>query len=80
MGDWLHGSAERGVQAQAHERVARFVGFLATRVIDTTNTVVDKVMEKPDAYARRWMLVNVGIGLMFHLLPMVFLFLLVVTQ
>ena len=80
MGDWLHGSAERGVQAQPHERVARFVGFLATRVIDTTNTVVDKVMEKPDAYARRWMLVNVGIGLAFHLLPMLFLFLLVVTQ
>jgi len=38
------------------------------------------VMEKPDTYARRWMLVNVGIGLAFHLLPMLFLFLLVVTQ
>ena len=49
-------------------------------MIDTTNTVVDKVMEKPDAYARRWMLVNVATGLVFHLMPMVFLFLLVVTQ
>ena len=80
MGDWLHGRAERGVEAQPHERVARFAGYLAGRVIDTTNTVVDKVMEKPDAYARRWMLVNIGIGLAFHLLPLVFLFLLVVMQ
>ena len=80
MGDWLHGRAERGVEAQPHERVARFAGYLAGRVIDTTNSVVDKVMEKPDAYARRWMLVNIGIGLGFHLLPLVFLFLLVVMQ
>ena len=80
MGDWLHGRAERGVEAQPHERVARFAGYLAGRVIDTTNTVVDKVMEKPDAYARRWMLVNIGIGLAFHLLPLMFLFLLVVMQ
>ena len=80
MGDWLHGRAERGVEAQPHERVARFAGYLAGRVIDTTNSVVDKVMEKPDAYARRWMLVNIGIGLAFHLLPLVFLFLLVVMQ
>ena len=80
MGDWLHGRAERGVEAQPHERVARFAGYLAGRVISTTNTVVDRVMEKPDAYARRWMLINVATGLAFHLLPMVFLFLLVVTQ
>ena len=74
MGDWLKHSKHKGEEALPHERVARFVGYFAGKVVDTTNTVVDKVMEMPNNYAGRWMVVNVGFGMAFHLLPIVFMF------
>ena len=76
MGDWLKGSKDRGKEAMPHERVARFVGYFAGKVVDTTNTVVDKVMEIPENYAGRWMVLNVAFGMAFHLLPIVFMFIL----
>ena len=79
MGDWLKGSEERGKEALPHEKVARFVGFFAGKLRDTTNTVVDKVMEMPNNFAGRWMVVNVAFGMAFHLLPIVFMFFLTVT-
>ena len=51
MGDWLKNSRDKGKEALPHERVAKFVGFFAGKVVDTTNTVVDKVMEMPNNYA-----------------------------
>ena len=79
MGDWLKGSKDRGEEAMPHERMARFVGYLAGKVVDTTNTVVDKVMEMPENYAGKWMVVNVAFGMAFHLLPIVFMFALTMT-
>ena len=79
MGDWLKGSKDRGKDAMPHERMVRFVGYLAGKVVDTTNTVVDKVMEMPENYAGRWMVVNVAFGMAFHLLPIVFMFALTIT-
>ena len=80
MGDWLKSSKDRGKDAMPHERVARFVGYLAGKVVDTTNTVVDKVMEVPENYAGRWMALNVAFGMAFHLLPIVFMFTLTATH
>ena len=74
MGDWLKGNEEKGKEALPHERVARFVGFFAGKLRDTTNTVVDKVMEMPNNFAGRWMVVNVAFGMAFHLLPIAFMF------
>jgi hypothetical protein len=79
MGDWLKGSKGRGEDAMPHERMVRFVGYLAGKVVDSTNTVVDKVMEMPENYAGRWMVVNVAFGMAFHLLPIVFMFILTTT-
>ena len=79
MGDWLKGNEEKGKEALPHERVARFVGFFAGKLRDTTNTVVDKVMEMPNNFAGRWMVVNVALGMAFHLLPIFFMFLLTTT-
>ena len=79
MGDWLKGNEEKGKDALPHERVARFVGFFAGKLRDTTNTVVDKVMEMPNNFAGRWMVVNVALGMAFHLLPIVFMFFLTTT-
>ena len=79
MGDWLKGSKGRGEDAMPHERMARFVGYLAGKVVDTTNTVLDKVMEVPENYAGRWMALNVAFGMAFHLLPIVFMFILTIT-
>ena len=79
MGDWLKNSRDKGNEALPHERVAKFVGFFAGKVVDTTNTVVDKVMEMPNNYAGRWMAVNVAFGMAFHLMPIVFMFFLTVT-
>ena len=79
MGDWLKGSRNRGEDAMPHERMVRFVGYLAGKVVDTTNTVVDKVMEMPENYAGKWMVVNVAFGMAFHLLPIVFMFALTMT-
>ena len=79
MGDWLKSSKDKGKDALPQEKVARFVGYLAGKVVDTTNTVVDKVMEVPENYAGRWMVVNVAFGMAFHLLPIVFMFALTTT-
>ena len=79
MGDWLKSSRDKGNEALPHERVARFVGYFAGKVVDTTNTVVDKVMEMPNNYAGRWMAVNVAFGMAFHLLPIAFMFFLTTT-
>ena len=79
MGDWLKSSRDQGQDASPHEKVTRFVGYLAGKVIDTTNTVVDKVMEVPENYAGRWMTVNVAFGMAFHLLPIAFMFALTAT-
>lgn len=79
MGDWLKGSEEKGKDALPHEKVARFVGFFAGKLRDTTNTVVDKVMEMPNNFAGRWMVINVAFGMAFHLLPIVFMFFLTAT-
>ena len=80
MGDWLKGNEEKGKEALPHERVARFVGFFAGKLRDTTNNVVDKVMEMPNNFAGRWMVVNVAFGMAFHLLPIVFMFILTATH
>ena len=79
MGDWLKGNEEKGKYALPHERVARFVGFFAVKLRDTTNTVVDKVMEMPNNFAGRWMVINVAFGMAFHLLPIAFMFFLTAT-
>ena len=79
MGDWLKNSRDKGNEALPHERVAKFVGFFAGKVVDTTNTVVDKVMEVPNNYAGRWMVVNVAFGMAFHLMPIAFMFFLTTT-
>ena len=79
MGDWLKNSRDKGNEALPHERVAKFVGFFAGKVVDTTNTVVDKVMEMPNNYAGRWMVVNVAFGMAFHLMPIAFMFFLTTT-
>ena len=70
---------EKGKDALPHERVARFVGFFAGKLRDTTNTVVDKVMEMPNNFAGRWMVINVAFGMAFHLLPIAFMFFLTAT-
>ena len=79
MGDGLKNSRDKGSEALPHERVAKFVGYFAGKVVDTTNTVVEKVMEMPNNYAGRWMAVNVAFGMAFHLLPIVFMFILTTT-
>ena len=55
------------------------VEFFAGKVVDTTNSVVDKVMEMPNNYAGRWMVVNVAFGMAFHLMPIAFMFFLTTT-
>ena len=79
MGDWLKSSEDKGKEALPHERIVKFAGYFAGKVRDTTNTVVDKVMEMPNNYAGRWMAVNVAFGMAFHLLPIVFMFFLTTT-